>query len=152
MRSRDKIIWESHILEALLDGYGTPTILDVCTMALSRQITWYEDVNEDESQVYAQANRSPTRAAAAPSLLELDDSQAVHSHPAASAAPASMQGEPSDPKARTLRNSRDALRNLSQASLRLYYTDLSFANSASMCVPTGLRECVNKSELICQQE
>jgi hypothetical protein len=143
VRSRDNFIWELHILEALLDVCGTPTIFDVCTMALGRQMTWYEDENEDKTQVYAQANRSPTRAAAAPSLLEFDDSQAVHSHPAASAAPASMQGEPSNPKAEHA--CTDALRNLSQANLCLYHTDLSFANSAPMCLPTGLRECVRGS-------
>ncbi|CAK0784933.1 hypothetical protein CVIRNUC_008138 [Coccomyxa viridis] len=38
-----------------------------------------------------QANRSPTRAAAAPSLLEFDDNIAAPSQPAAPAAPASMQ-------------------------------------------------------------
>ena len=45
--------------------------------------------------VRVQANRSPTRAAATPSLLEFDDNLAAPSQPAASATPASMQGETS---------------------------------------------------------
>ena len=45
--------------------------------------------------LHIQANRSPTRAAAAPSLLEFDDNMAAPSQPAAPAAAASMQGEAS---------------------------------------------------------
>ncbi len=64
-------------------------------------MTWYEHGNEADGQVNAQANGSPVRAAAALSLLELDDSQAAPSHPVTTAVPVSLQGEPLNPKAQT---------------------------------------------------
>lgn len=78
-------------------------------------MTWDEGNSEANSQVYVQANRSPARAAAAPSLLEFDDGQAAPGQPAASAAPASMQGEPSATEAGTCMH--QCIQNLSQADL-----------------------------------